>query len=455
MTDGVPTATDRLASFVTGTPPAAIPPDVAAWASLLVLDAVGTAVGNRDAPFGRAMRSVVAAGARSGPSLVLAAGGLRLVPEAAAEVNSAAVHGSDLDATHIASIIHPTAVCVPVGLAVGEAEDASGAETLAAVALGMEALVRLGLAARGGFHLRGFQPTALLGPMAAAMMAARLRGGTADEAAEAAGLATAIGAGLRSFSDDGTWGKRLITGWACRAGIHADALVAAGYRGTRTAVEKRWGIYSAFLGEDVADVAAITDGLGERWHLLDTEPKRYPCSHGLHPYIEAALAARGRVAVDRIRRVECVTNDEAVRWWFEPSASRYRPDAYGARFSIPYAVARALLDGDVTDASFEADAVADPAVLELTARIVPAVDPALRDRPPVGLPGTIRLTLDDGAALEVAGGHSGPDGGAWVEQRAVEALTRSMGAELARATGDGLLSLGSAPAVRPVLAPLA
>lgn len=450
-----PSATDRLARFVVETPAEAIPGAVSARVALLVLDALGTAFANRDASFATAIRSVVAAGAAAGPSLVLGSGGIRLVPEAAAEVNSVAIHGSDVDATHVESIIHPTAVAVPVGLALAEAGEGTGSEALTTIALGMEALIRLGLAARGGFHLRGFQPTALLGPMVVAMMAARSRGGSADEASQAAGLASAVGGGLRSFSDDGTWGKRLITGWACRAGIHADALISAGYRGTRTAVEKRWGIYAAFLGEGTADLSAITDRLGERWTVLETEPKRYPCSHGLHPFIEIARRLRPQLPVERIRRVECITNGEAVRWWFEPAETRYRPDPYAARFSIPYVVARALLDGDVTDASFDASAVADRGALALTARVVPVVDPALEGRPPVGLPATIRVTLDDDRVVTGTDDHDGEDPREWVVARAAAALA-GVGSPAARdAAVSGLLGLRAAPSVRDLLAPLA
>lgn len=446
------TLSDQLAAFVCETPLDAVPPGVRDAAAVLLLDAVGIAVGNRDQPFARAVRETLRAGGADGPCTLLGTGGRTASAEAAAEANSAAIHGSDLDATHIASIIHPTAIGVPVALAAGEEAGAAGSEVLAVMALGMEALIRLGLAAGGRYHVRGFQPTALLGSAVAALIAARLHGRDAAAASEAAGLATAVAAGLRSFSDDGTWGKRLITGWACRAGVHADALVEAGFRGSRDALEKRWGLYRAFLPEEEIRFEAITDGLGERWHLPDTEPKRYPCSHGLHPFIASSLAVRAEIGDGTVELVECRVNREAARWWFEPEEARYRPDAYAARFSIPYAVARALLDGDVSDASFAPEAVAEPGALALTARVRPVVDPALDGRAPVGLPGWLAVTLADGRRLVVDSAPHAGDGRAFVLDRAHRHLAPHVGPAEAGTVVETLLQLEDAPSLGRVLA---
>jgi 2-methylcitrate dehydratase PrpD len=446
-----PTLSERLASFLVETPATDIPPSVRAMTSLLVLDALGTAIGNRGQPFAVALRSVAATSAREGPCTILGTDAPRMEAEAAAEINSAAIHGSDLDATHIASIIHPTAVSVPVGLATGEEAGATGEQTMAAIALGAEALVRLGLAAGGAYHVRGYQATALLGPVVAAMMAARLRRGDRRVATEAAGLATAVAAGLRSFSDDGTWGKRLITGWACRAGLHAEALVAAGFRGSRDALEKPWGLFPAFLPAGGFELARATKGLGHEWHVLATEPKRYPCSHGLHPFIEASRRARDGFEVDAIERIECHVNDEAVRWWFEPRQTRYRPDAYSARFSIPYTVARALLDGTVADQAFEAESVTEAEVLALADRVKPRVDPELADQAPVGLPGRMTIHRRDGSTMEIPAAEGREDDDAFVRDRFRTVVGEALGTRAASALEAGVDAAWSSIPIREIV----
>lgn len=389
------TLAERLAAFVVETDRHSLPPEVEARVGLLLLDAVGIAIANRDQEYLRGLLAVLRSSVAPGPARPIGLDHL-WAAEGAAEAMSAAIHGSDLDSTHLGSITHPTAITVPAALAVGQEVDATGAEVLVAIATGMEAIVRLGLAARGKLHLAGFQATALLGAVVAAMIAGRLRGRSADVTVAGAGLATAVAAGLRSFSDDGTWGKRLITGWACRAGIHADALAGEGWPGSRDGIEKRWGLLPAFVREPV-DLDPVVDDLGRRWELLDVEVKRYPCSHGLHPYIASAVALRAQIANSAsIAEVRCHVNREAARWWFEPAERRYRPDAYGARFSLPYAVARAFLDGRVDDGTFTPDAVADPAALAMTDRVRPVEDAALEGLRPVGLPGRMEVRTTDG-----------------------------------------------------------
>jgi 2-methylcitrate dehydratase PrpD len=80
-------------------------------------------------------------------------------------------------------------------------------------------------------------------------------------------------------------------------------------------------------------------------------------------------------------------------------------------------VARAFFDGDVTDAAFEPDAVADESVLALCARIHPLIDPALADRPPVGLPGALTVTLRDGGTVTVDAAPHPPDDEAFLRDR--------------------------------------
>ena len=72
-------------------------------------------------------------------------------------------HGLDYDDTHSDSVAHVSAVVVPAAAATGEAHDAHGRELLAAIVAGNEIVTRVGMAASGAFHKRGFHPTAVCG----------------------------------------------------------------------------------------------------------------------------------------------------------------------------------------------------------------------------------------------------------------------------------------------------
>jgi len=71
-----------------------------------------------------------------------------------------------------------------------------------------------------------------------------------------------------------------------------------------------------------------------------------------------------------------------------------------ADHSLPYCTAAALVDGDVTDASFDQKRFTDPALLGLVAKIKIHRDDELNARYPYGIPNRLVVTLDDGRTLE-------------------------------------------------------
>lgn len=101
--------------------------------------------------------------------------GLRGQPTDVALANGSLCHAMDYDDTHTGAVVHPSGFVVPTAVALGEQLGATGRATLAAAALGYEAAIRLGLGAPGAFQHRGFQGSAVLGPFASALVAARLR----------------------------------------------------------------------------------------------------------------------------------------------------------------------------------------------------------------------------------------------------------------------------------------
>ena len=98
----------------------------------------------------------------------------------AAFANAMLCHGLDFDDTHSDSVSHVSTVTCPAALAAGEAQGASGREVLTAIVGANEVVTRLGMAASGEFHRRGFHPTAICGIFGAATAAARLDGLDAD-----------------------------------------------------------------------------------------------------------------------------------------------------------------------------------------------------------------------------------------------------------------------------------
>lgn len=410
------TYTEQLADFVTGCALNDIPADVREKTVLLLLDALGVALCNSDKPFVRMLANVVERTLKEGPCTVI--GGRRAyVAEGAAQLNSTAIHGNDFDATHVPAIMHTSAVVIPTALAVAEEAGTSGEELLCAMVAGFEVLIRMGLATQGAMHRVGFQSTALCAPIALALVAGRLYRMPRAQIVSAAGLSASIAAGLRAFSDDGTWGKRVITGWACRAALMAIALAREGYPGTRDVLEKQpFGFYKAFVQAGGYELPELIRGLGEEWTTRDIDVKFYPCSHGHHAFVATARRARRELGLtpETIAAVRLHVSTEARKWWFEPRERKYElPDVYGSRFSMPYTVALALVFGDLKDEYLESRAVLDdPRVKVVVARVSPRIDDTLSNSNPNRLPGTMEIVTTDGrtatfeGAGHVAGGHA-------------------------------------------------
>src|SRR5207248_6358978 len=99
-----------------------------------------------------------------------------LPPANAAFANAMLCHGLDFDDTHSDSVAHVSVVVCPAAIAAGEANGSTGRAVLTAIVGGNEVVTRVGMAASGQFHARGFHPTAICGVFGAVTAASRLAG---------------------------------------------------------------------------------------------------------------------------------------------------------------------------------------------------------------------------------------------------------------------------------------
>jgi len=392
------TASEELAHFAAALRPDDVPAPVIARVKRHLLDVLGVALAAAPQPFARpALDAATALGGHGdAPVIGFAA---RLPPAWAAMVNGALAHGLDYDDTHEEAVTHVSCSVAPAMLAA--AAGADGPQALAALALGMESAVRLGRAAPGRFHDRGFHPTGICGAYACALVAGTLGGLDAERLTQALGLAGSMAAGTMEFLTDGTWAKRVHPGWAAHAGLAAAALAGSGFTGPRQTLEGRFGLYRSHLGDDDWDLDAVTRGLGQRWHLLDIALKPYPCCHMTHAFIDAAAALRRAPGVhpDEITAIECFIHPREVPVVCEPLASKRLPQTdYDAKFSLPYAVASILVRGHLDVDDFTSAAIRDPAVLALAQRVSYSDDPDSDF--PASFPGAVRIHLRNGQVVE-------------------------------------------------------
>ena len=398
---------DRLARFTAGLRFEAIPPEVVDSVRLRVLDTLGLALAASRADFAAALLTIVAR--EQGPCTVLGTDRTASAPLAIL-ANGALAHGLDFDDTHAPSITHASAVVLPTVLALAEALRLDGRAVIMAAVAGYEAITRIGMAASGAFHDRGWHATAVCGPFAAALAAGRCDGLDAPALTAALGIAGSCASGVMEFLEDGSAVKRLHPGWAGHGGAVAATLAAAGVTGPATIFEGRFGFYATFVGK-APDLAPF-DTLGRRWETLEVAFKPYPCCHYNHAYVDAArrLRAAHRLDAATIASIECRVPAGEVPIVCEPAAAKAAPRTdYDAKFSLPFSVAAALIEGQVGVSTFSAARLADPALLRLAARVTYSVDPASPF--PQTFPGHAIVRLEDGRTFEAreASNRGGPD----------------------------------------------
>jgi 2-methylcitrate dehydratase PrpD len=462
------TLAERLAGFAAGHDYDRLPEDVRHSVRQRVLDTLGIMVAATPLDSSRAVREYARGlGGRAEAHVV--GMGEPLPAELAALVNGTLAHSLDYDDTHLPSVLHPSASVVPAALAVAEAAGRDGRELTAAIAVGLEVCVRLGMAgydveaSNNTWFDRGQHATSICGTLGAAVSAAVLLGLGAEGVGHALGIAASMAGGVIEANRTGGTVKRIHCGWAAHAGISAARLAAAGITGPPTVLEGRFGFFRAYL-DGRYDAAAIDAELGERWEVPGIFFKPYPANHFTHAGIDAALALRSRgVDVEDVDTLELGVAEPTVRTIGEPIDVKRAPETgYQAQFSGPYTVVAALLGGgglglgldDFTDAlAGDGQRRRHMAKVSVTGRaecseVFPRQFPAVL---------TARLRDDTVLTESVMSNRGGPDrplSDRELELKFADNAGRVLPESAVREVQEKVLALHRQPAIEPVLSRL-
>jgi 2-methylcitrate dehydratase PrpD len=324
-------------------------------------------------------------------STLLSEGG-RVDAEHAAFVNAALMHARAQDDTHFAAKTHVGSAVVPAALALAEREGATGAEFVAAVAVGCEVAAAVGERLAAATTARGFRASPVFGTLGAAAAGASLRGLDADGAANAIAIASSFSGGLNQTWIDGSSEYRFELGMAARNGVLASQLAEAGFRGAEHWYEGDAGFARAFADDD----GRVDDWeLGERWRSLDVTYKPYP--------VCAITQSPVQVAIDLARIHDLAPDDvAAVRCYLNPADRSYPGTVNAGPFndigaslmSAQFCVAMAIKHRSATLAGLRV--LDDPVVLRLASatEVLGADDlPALAGR----------VEIETGAGATLAG----------------------------------------------------
>ena len=394
------TSSQRVAAFVADCDSALIPTPVRRAAQLHALDALGCGLAANalgEAPW---VTSAVLESKTSGPAAAI--GVPYGLPETdAAFVNGTLCHALDFDDTDPHSVVHVSAAVTPAALAAGQAHGASGETLLAALIVGNEVSVRIGAAAGGAFHARGFHPTGVCGVFGATAAAARVRGLDPATTAHALGIAGSMASGLLEFLSDGAETKRLHPGWAGQAGLSAARLAAHGATGPATVFEGDRGFFATYLHGADYDLDGQLADLGKRWQTPRIAFKPYPACHYVHAPVDALaqIQRESGLRAEEVDSIVAFSDATGVALVLEPASDKLTPrTAYNAKFSLPYCLATQLVRGTVDVSSFVDARIGDPDVLALT----PRVGYELRQYSPRpdAFGGGVRVLTKDGRTFE-------------------------------------------------------
>ena len=358
--------TRRLAEFVVDTRTADIPAPVLEGARMAMVDTLGCALaGTLETAAELAALWAQETGAR--PQATVWGRNLSTSPAEAAFANGIAGHALDFDDSLPSLRGHPSTTMAPAALAVGEVTGSSGAEVLAAFALGLEVAGKLGRAIGPGHYLRGWHTTATIGTFSATAAAARLWKLDAAQLQSAWGLAASQVAGLvRNF---GTMTKPFHAGHAAKSGVLAAWMARHGFTADTTIFDGANDFFSTYGAADGDPLARTIDRLGSPWEMM--EPgiyvKRWPCCYCNHRPVGGMLKL---IAEHGIRADEV----EAVEIGFLPGSdtaliSSNPQTGLEGKFSIEYVAAATLLDGRLTLETFTDPMVQRAPVRQLMSKV--------------------------------------------------------------------------------------
>ena len=409
-----------LGSFVADARSDGLPDAVAQDATQRVIDVLGNAL----AAFGGEPASIALdlASEMGGAEQATSIGSGRRLPAAnAALVNGTLAHSLDFDDTHLPAVLQPSSSVVPAALAVAEVTGASGSELLAAVAVGDEIAVRLGMASydpvikNSIFFENGLHATSIIGTLASAAASAMLLGLSDEDVSHAIGIAASMGAGILEANRTGGTVKRIHCGWAAHSGITAAMFARGGLTGPPTVLEGRFGFFRAY-SDGRFDAAVILDGLGTAWEMPRIFYKPYPTNHFTHAGIDAALRLREKgVDPSEIERIELGVPAPVLRTIAEPVDQKARPlTPYHAKFSGPFTIAAALVGGGglgVYSNDFTPETLQDPERLRLAGLVRCYADDEATEIFPHQFPGVLTVGLRDGSELteRINVNRGGPD----------------------------------------------
>ncbi len=316
----------------------------------------------------------------------------------AAWFNALAIRAMDYnDIYWKADPCHPSDI-IPAATSIAEWKGLSGKELIVGIVLAYEMEMRYCEAGEPGIREKGWHHatlTAFVSPMVAARMlkldAARMQHAIGISASHSCTLG-AVTAGKLTMM------KNTVDPLATQAGVQAALLAEKGYSGPEHVVDGKEGLTHCFGPK--WHLNRLTDGLGRGYKIVECGMKFYPIEALSHSPTTATLklvhehdikpADVTEIRVETIARAADILSDPA----------KYRPQSKEtADHSLPYCLAVAVADRQVTPRQFENVRIQDPSLHPLMDAVKAVANPEFESLFPAKQPSRVTITLRNGQSF--------------------------------------------------------
>jgi 2-methylcitrate dehydratase len=255
---------------------------------------------------------------------------------------------------------HPSDI-IPAALCVAEMVGASMKDVIVGIILAYEFEMRLCEFAVPGVRERKWHH-ATLTQFVSPIVAGKMLGLTVDQMVHAIGIS-----GCHSHTigcptaGKLTMMKNTVDPMAVQAGVFAALMAQKGYSGTEAVFEGKEGFMDVFGPK--WDQDKLLGGLGKKFKILECSMKGFPTEALTHTHLTCMLKVirENDIRPEQIEVATITTIARACDILFDPH--KYRPESREtADHSLPYCLAAAIVDRQISTASFSDEKLKDPRI---------------------------------------------------------------------------------------------
>src|SRR5579871_46079 len=349
--------------------------DAVYQAKRFLLDSVGCALGGYGQHDVKIALAVLDELAGRGPATVIGTG-KRVDTVSASLANALMIRCMDYnDIYWKQDPSHPSDI-FPAAMAACERAKSGGQELIVGFVLGHEFEMRLCEAAFPGIRERGWHHatlTAFVSPFVAGR-GLRLPW---EKIQHAVGISASRHCTLGAVTAGKlTMMKNTVDPMATQSGMLAALLAEQGYTGPEHVIDGKEGLVHCFGPEWKLNI--LTDGLGQSWRITQCGMKFFPTEALTHAPISAVLdlVKKNDLDADQVAKVQIRSLARAADILSDPS--KYDPHTKEtADHSLPYVIAAALVDRQVTPTQFTLEKIMDRKIREQLNKVEVVADPEI------------------------------------------------------------------------------